>query len=181
VVHYPVKAGRLINVVAITRDDWREPGWSTPVHRSEVLSHFPSRSWRAPLRELLSVPERWLKWALYDTAPLPYWGRGPVTLLGDAAHPALPYLAQGAAMAIEDAAELGQCLGTERDDPAAAMRRYERRRLSRTARTQRAALRTGALYHLSGAAGLLRAIAFAALRGERLLTRYDWLYGWKQT
>ena len=180
VVHYPVKAGRLINVVAIMGDDWRESGWSTPVHRSEVLSRFDARSWRGPIREILSIPERWLKWALYDSAPLPYWGRGPVTLLGDAAHPTLPYLAQGAAMAIEDAAVLGQCFETEQD-AAAATRHYERARLARTARTQRAAHRTGALYHMPGAAGLLRTITFAAVSGERLLAHYDWLYGWKET
>jgi salicylate hydroxylase len=180
VVHYPVKAGRVINVVAIARDDWRETGWSTPVHRSEVLSRFGARSWRGPAREILSVPDRWLKWALYDAAPLTWWGRGPVTLLGDAAHPTLPYLAQGAAMAIEDAAVLGQWLGTEKD-PAAAMRRYEHARLARTARTQRAARRTGTLYHLGGAAGLLRTMGLAALSGRRLLARYDWLYGWKET
>jgi len=179
VVHYPVKGGRLINVVAIMRDDWRESGWSTPVHRSEVLSRFAARSWRGPIREILSIPERWLKWALYDAAPLPCWGRGPVTLLGDAAHPTLPYLAQGAAMAIEDAAALGQWLGTEKD-PAAAMPRYEQARRARTARTQRAARRTGTLYHLGGVGGLLRTMAFAAVSGERLLARYDWLYGWKE-
>jgi salicylate hydroxylase len=181
VVHYPVKGGRLINVVAIMRDDWREPGWSTPVHRSEVLSRFRARSWRGPIREILSVPDRWLKWALYDAAPLPYWGRGPVTLLGDAAHATLPYLAQGAAMAIEDADELGQCLGSEKKGPEAAMRRYEHARLARTTRMQRAARRTGALYHMGGAASLLRTIAFAALSGERLLARYDWLYGRRET
>jgi salicylate hydroxylase len=102
-----------------------------------------------------------------------------VTLLGDAAHPTLPYLAQGAAMAIEDAAALGQWLGAEKD-PAAAMRRYEHARLARTAQTQRAARRAGTLYHLGGMAGLLQTMALAAVSGERLLARYDWLYGWKE-
>ena len=177
VVHYPVKAGRVINIVAITRDDWREPGWSAPADCAEVLSRFRPRSWRGP-RELLGAADRWAKWALYEAAPLPYWGQGPVTLLGDAAHPMLPYLAQGAAMAIEDAAELSQCLAFVRDDPTRAMRAYEERRLPRTARVQRAARRSGGLYHMSGLAGALRSLAFAALNGERLIARYDWLYGW---
>src|SRR5581483_8506507 len=105
-VHYPVKAGRLINVVAIVRDEWREPGWSEPGDRNALLQHFRPRAWHHRPRDLLAAADRWLKWALYELAPLPYWGKGPATLLGDAAHPTLPYLAQGAAMAIEDAAVL---------------------------------------------------------------------------
>jgi salicylate hydroxylase len=177
VVHYPVKAGRLINIVAIARDEWDEPGWNVPADPAELLSRFRPRAWHGP-RELLCAADRWAKWALYDAAPLPYWGRGPVTLLGDAAHPTLPYLAQGAAMAIEDAAELGQCFALAGDDPAGAMRLYEQRRLHRTARAQRAARRSGAIYHMSGLAGAVRSLAFAALNGERLIARYDWLYGW---
>jgi salicylate hydroxylase len=181
VVYYPVKGGRMINVVAIMRDDWREPGWSAPGERTEILARFRARSWRGPPREILCAADRWLKWALFDAAPLSHWGRGPVTLLGDAAHPILPYLAQGAAMAIEDAAELGQCMGHASGDPAAAMRLYERRRLARTARTQREARRNGAIYHMSGAAGFMRTLAVAAMGGERLISRYDWLYGWTPT
>lgn len=178
-VHYPVKGGRLINVVAIVRDKWHEPGWSEPGDRAEILRRFRPLSWQSRPRELLAAADRWLKWALYDLPPLPYWGKGPVTLLGDAAHPTLPYLAQGAAMAIEDAAVLADMFGHMPDDPNAAMRAYERARLSRTARVQRAARRTGRIYHMSGAEALLRSLILAAMGGERLLTRYDWLYGWK--
>jgi salicylate hydroxylase len=181
VVYYPVKGGRLINVVAIMRDDWREPGWSAAGDRAEILARFRARAWRGPPREILCAADRWLKWALFDAAPLSYWGRGPVTLLGDAAHPVLPYLAQGAAMAIEDAAELGQCMEHAGGDPAGALRRYEQRRLARTAQTQRAAERNGTIYHMSGAAGFMRTLAVAAMGGERLISRYDWLYGWTPT
>jgi salicylate hydroxylase len=181
VVYYPVKGGRLINVVAIMRDDWREPGWSAPGERTEILARFRARAWRGPPRELLCAADRWLKWALFDADPLSYWGNGPVTLLGDAAHPILPYLAQGAAMAIEDAAELGKCMedmGYGSGDLAGAMRRYEQRRLARTAQTQREARRNGAVYHLGAVAGFMRTLAIAAMGGERLISRYDWLYGW---
>jgi 2-polyprenyl-6-methoxyphenol hydroxylase-like FAD-dependent oxidoreductase len=177
-VHYPVRGGSLINVVAIIRDDWREPGWSAPGMREEILARYPPGLWPAPARAILAAPQRWQKWALYDREPLAHWGTGVVTLLGDAAHPMLPYLAQGAAMAIEDAAVLAQRLAEAADDPAEAMRRYERQRRPRTARAQRGARRNGTVYHMGGAEVFLRAIAFVAMGGGRLIRRYDWLYGW---
>jgi len=178
VVYYPVKGGRLINVVAIMHDDWHAPGWSAPGERTEILARFPAWAWRGPPHELLMAADHWLKWALFEAPPLASWGRGPVTLLGDAAHPMLPYLAQGAAMAIEDAAVLGQCLADGGSDPVRALRLYEKRRRDRTAHTQREAHRIGDIYHMGGIAGLVRTIALAALGGERLVRRHDWLYGW---
>ena len=108
VVHYPVKGGSLINIVAIVNDSWAEAGWSADGQRDELLAHYSPWNWCEPVREFLAVPERWQKWALYDLPPLGTWGTGPVTLLGDAAHPMLPFLAQGAAMAIEDARDSGR-------------------------------------------------------------------------
>jgi 2-polyprenyl-6-methoxyphenol hydroxylase-like FAD-dependent oxidoreductase len=177
-VHYPVRGGSLVNVVAIMRDDWRETGWSAPAEHAEILARYSAAAWSATARALLAAPRHWQKWALYDRQPLAHWGTGAVTLLGDAAHPMLPYLAQGAAMAIEDAAVLAQRLAETRDNPAAAMRRYERQRRSRTARAQRAARRNGTIYQLAGPAASLRSLALASLGGARLLARYDWLYGW---
>jgi len=179
-VHYPIKGGRMINVVAIMRDDWHEPGWSGPASRTEVLDRFSAGAWHAPVRDLFSAAERWQKWALADCAPLARWGKGPVTLLGDAAHPMLPYLAQGAAMAIEDAAVLGACLGRTPDDVAGGFRAYERMRIPRITRTQRAARRNSTAYHMGGAQAFLRALALRAMGGDRLIRRYDWLYGWKR-
>jgi salicylate hydroxylase len=178
-VHYPVRGGSLINVVAIVRDDWREPGWSAPGERAEILARYRTPMWSAVPRTILAAPEHWQKWALYDRPPLARWGKGAVTLLGDAAHPMLPYLAQGAAMAIEDAAVLAQRLADARDDPAGAMRRYERQRRERAARAQRAARRNGIVYQLGGPGAFLRTLALTAIGGERLLARYDWLYGWR--
>ena len=178
-VHYPVRGGSLINIVAIIRDDWREPGWNAPGLRHDILARYPSGLWPKAARVIVAAPERWHKWALYDRAPTAHWGKGPVTLLGDAAHPMLPYLAQGAAMAIEDAAVLAQRLADTPDDPDGAMRRYERQRRSRTARAQHAARRNGMAYHMGGAGAVLRTLALLAMGGQRLIARYDWLYGWK--
>jgi salicylate hydroxylase len=177
-VHYPVRGGRLVNVVAIVRDDWREPGWSAPGERTDILARYRAGTWPEAARAVLAVPQHWHKWALYDRPPLAVWGKGAVTLLGDAAHPMLPYLAQGAAMAIEDAAVLARALAERHDDPSGALRSYERQRRRRTARAQRAARRNGTVYHLTGAAALIRRLALDAMGGRRLLTRYDWLYGW---
>jgi len=175
-VHYPVKAGRAINIVAIATDTWTAPGWSAPGERAEVLRHFPEHAWAGPARELLTTPDRWIKWALADRPPIRSWGSGPVTLLGDAAHPMLPFLAQGAAMAIEDAAVLAECMAKMPNEPNAAMGQYQRQRRSRTAQAQRQSRNNGRVYQLAGPAGWLRNIALRLLGGERLLRRYDWIY-----
>lgn len=175
-VHYPVKAGRILNLVATVRDTFQEAGWSTRGERKALLDRF--RHWCEPARALLALPETWLKWALFDRAPAQRWGKGPVTLLGDAAHPMLPFLAQGGAMAIEDAAVLASCLGGGAP-PAAALRRYEALRFERVARVQREARRNDIIYHLSGPFALARDLLLRTMGGERLLTRYDWLYDWR--
>jgi salicylate hydroxylase len=178
-VHYPVRGGSLVNVVAIVRDHWRESGWSAEGDRDEILARFPADLWHGAPRELIAAAGSWQKWALYDCSPLKQWGKGPVTLLGDAAHPMLPYLAQGAAMAIEDAAVLAQCLAQSPDNATAALRSYEGKRQKRTARAQRAAHRNGLIYQMGGGEALLRGIALAAMRGTGLLRPYNWLYRWQ--
>ena len=178
-VHYPVKGGRLLNVVAIVRDRWADQGWNAPADRRDVIERFRPSVWPIETQTILTAPERWQKWALYDRAPIHRWGDGPVTMLGDAAHPMLPFLAQGGAMAIEDAAVLAHCLASTPGDLPRAMRSYERQRRSRTARTQRAARHNAMSYHLGGAPALLRNLALTAMGGDRLIRRYDWLYGWR--
>jgi salicylate hydroxylase len=179
VVHYPVRSGTIINVVAIVNDSWAEPGWSADGERDELLGHYSPWNWAQPVREFLAVPGRWSKWALYDLPALPAWGDGPVTLLGDAAHPMLPFLAQGAAMAIEDAAILADHMAREPEDPATAMRRYERARRRRTARVQHAARGNGRTYHLGGGEAVARNLFLRLVGGKMLLRRYSWLYDWR--
>jgi salicylate hydroxylase len=178
-VHYPVKGGQLINVVAIVQDEWNETGWSAPGERDDVLRHFARWTWNAKARDLVATPKRWLKWALYERNR-PFAGAsGPVTLIGDAAHPMLPFLAQGAGMAIEDAAVLAHVLQDSLDDPSDALRVYEAERRARTARAQKVSRAQGRIYGLSGPEALLRNIGMRTLGGERLRMRYDWVYNWQ--
>ena len=178
-VHYPVRGGAFINVVAIVRDRWNQAGWSAPGQRNDLLRHFPVSAWARPARDLLQIPENWHKWALFDRSGSGYAGRGPMTLLGDAAHPVLPFLAQGAAMAIEDAAVLAACLASPAADLQTGMRRYEALRHGRVLKIQRAARATGRIYHLSGMRAIARDVGMQLLGGKRLLARYDWLYDWR--
>jgi salicylate hydroxylase len=178
-VHYPVRGGTLVNMVAIAPDRMAGKSWSDDGMRDEVLSRFPIESWAPRPREFLARAQHWLNWTLYDRPASWLEGRGPMTLLGDAAHPMLPFLAQGGAMAIEDAAVLARCIQQSPNALSDAMRRYEAQRFPRTARVQRAARRTVKIYHQSGPAALARNLAMTAIGGERLRRRYDWIYDWR--
>jgi salicylate hydroxylase len=177
--HYPVKAGSVINLVVITADGWNEPGWSEPAGRADLVPRLAAEAWAPAARALVGLPEAWLKWALYDRRPIRRWSQGPMALLGDAAHPMLPFLAQGAAMAIEDAAVAARCLAQTPDDAAGALRTYCAMRRERTRKVQQAAARNGARYHFAGAAGWLRDTVMATIGGQRLLQHYDWIYDWR--
>jgi salicylate hydroxylase len=176
VVHYPVSGGARINVVAIIREDWEKAAWNEPGDPAVLRAR--AERWAPALRGLVAMPEQWEKWALHDHRPLPQWGVGAVTLLGDAAHAMRPFLAQGAAMAIEDAAVLARCLSERSDDLAGALRTYESLRRPRTARVQREATRQGQRYGLRGPAATVRNFVLGRMGGDRLLGRYDWLYDW---
>ena len=175
-VHYPIKSGTMVNIVAIIRDNWNEQGWNAPGVASDLAPRF--KDFAPAARALIAMPDRWQKWALFDRPPRRFRAVGPVTLIGDAAHPMLPFLAQGGAMAIEDAAVLAQYLADD-DDTAHALRAYEHARQRRVARVQREARRNSWRYHLSGPLGFARDTVLSALGGDRLLRRYDWLYGWR--
>ena len=181
-VHYPVRNGSLINIVAIIRDDWQESGWSAAGDRAEILARYPAGMWPALARAVLAAPRHWQKWALYDRRPLARWGKG-------AGHPAGRCRPSDAALSRPgrrhgDRGRRGarpNASPNTPDDPAGAMRRYERQRRGRTARAQRAARRNGTVYHMGGAEAFLRTLGaasrWAAARGSS--RRYDWLYGWK--
>lgn len=175
-VHYPVCGGREINVVAIIEDEWREEGWSAPGAPEIIASRF--RSWHRKAQELIGAAESWNKWALVVRASEHRWSRERMTLLGDAAHPMVPFLAQGASQAIEDAAVLARLLKDAAPDAIPArLKRYDAARISRTARVQREALRQAKIYHLSGLAARARDLALRLAPADMLLSRYDWIYG----
>jgi salicylate hydroxylase len=178
-VHYPVCGGDSINVVAIARDARERPGWSGEGSRDDLMERFARSAWSSQAREFLSLPAEWRTWSLYDLPSLTRWGEGPVTLVGDAAHAMLPFLAQGAGMTIEDAAVLARRLCQSPDDVVAALRAYEDTRRVRAERVQRASRRNGAVYHQGGPEAFIRDLGMRLIGGRRLLARYDWIYDWR--
>lgn len=174
-VHYPVGGGADLNVVAVTEKGASRQGWSQSGSASDVLPSFAR--WTKPAKDLLERAEGWRGWSLYRLVGLKSWSAGPLTLLGDAAHPVLPHLAQGAALAIEDAVVLADCLAEAPRDPASAFRRYEELRRPRAARVQRVSRRFGFLYHLGSPLAEARNLILARRREANALRRFDWLYG----
>jgi salicylate hydroxylase len=131
VVHYPVRRGEQVNIVAhFDSDAWTEESWTRQCDVAEVVAAYAG--WSSELTRLYPCSERWYKWALYDRDPPARWNRGRATLLGDSAHAMLPYLGQGAAMAIEDGCVLAAAIAQEPDDLDAALAAYERLRVPRT-------------------------------------------------
>lgn len=176
VVHYAVSAWRQFNIVAAVDSAWTAAGWSEPGKPDEVRLAFADAA--GPLADLLAVPKSWLKWAGADLPPVAQWAKHRLALIGDAAHASLPYLAQGAAMALEDACVLAKCV-EETPGIAAAFSRYADMRRDRTARVQNESLRLGRLYHARGPARLLRNLALRTMTAERFQRRNDWIYGWR--
>ena len=178
-VTYPLAHGQQTNVVAISSGQWRDQGWSTPATAAEASAAFTAPRWSRPARAIIASVSQWRKWALFTLPVSGAWVDGRVALLGDAAHAMLPFAAQGAAMAIEDAAVLAGCLGETTDDVAAALNRYSNLRRDRVARVQKLARRNGRIYHLAGPAAAARDLTMRLLGGSRLLARQRWIYDWR--
>jgi salicylate hydroxylase len=182
-VAYPIAGARQINVVAVVPGTWNRPGWSAPGDANEIKNAFATARWSSGARMMIGAVDQWRKWALFTVPEGGEWSKGAVTLLGDAAHAMLPFAAQGAGMAIEDAAVLAKCLGETQNDGgptiAAAMQRYAHGRRSRVSRVQRAARQAGRIYHLTGPAASARDLVIKALGPKRMLARQDWIYDWR--
>jgi salicylate hydroxylase len=172
VVHYPVANGEMVNLVAIFTDDWQGEDGS----EADCEKIPPGcANWTETPQYLIAAAKKFRRFAQYDRPPLEHWGKGRVTLLGDAAHPMLPFLAQGAACAIEDALALARHLqGVE--EVAPALRAYEAERAPRTRRMQETARATGRIYHLGGLPRLARNFFLRRIGGTGLIERQAWIY-----
>ncbi|WP_342711912.1 FAD-dependent monooxygenase [Bradyrhizobium sp. B124] len=182
-VAYPISAGRQVNVVAIVSGTWNRPGWSAPGDINEIKGAFATARWPATARMLIGAVDGWRKWALFTLPDIGRWSEGAVTLLGDAAHAMLPFAAQGAGMAIEDAAVLAKaladCTGENTAGIPAALKRYAEMRRGRVLKVQRMARQQGRIYHLSGPLAIARDLAIRAIGPQRMLARQDWIYDWR--
>jgi salicylate hydroxylase len=176
-VHYPLRGGSVVNLVAVVDAqidiDWNADIWSLPGAPAEIQTRFAS--WHEEARRLIGAANDWRQWPLVDCAPLPQWTAGRVALLGDAAHPMLPFLAQGAAQAIEDAAMLGAMLSPG-VPVAPCLAAYAAARRPRANRVQAAARRQGRTYHLGGPAEFFRDFTLKSIGAGQLLAHYNWLY-----
>jgi len=176
-VHYPLRGGEQYNVVVTFHSRNPEEWGVTDGSRDEVLSYFQGIGPRP--RRLLDLPKSWRRWATADREPIAKWTFGRVTLLGDAAHPMMQYLAQGACMALEDAVTLGEALACEEGNFERGFARYEGARLTRTARVVLMTREMGRIYHAKGVERLVRNDLWKGRTPERYYDALEWLYGWK--
>jgi len=178
VVHYPVCSGHAVALVAIFADPQVSVDWSTSCDPAWVSGR--AAAFAPLLSDLLARPDDWRRWSLMKLSRAPALARGRVALLGDAAHPVLPFLAQGGVLALEDAVVAADALAADPGHPERALQSYAKARVERVRRVAKASRMNGLIFHLSGPVAAARNLAMSRLPGERFMRRYDWLYGWKQ-
>lgn len=173
-VHYPLRRGELFNLVAVFHSSKYDEGWNTFGDTAELTERFSNAC--PQVRELLDKIETWKMWVLCDREPVKNWTDRRVTLLGDAAHPMLQYLAQGAGQAIEDAVVLREALRFACGDVALAFQEYQRARYLRTGRVQLTARFYGDIYHAAGVQRELRNQLFQAGNESAGFAGLQWMY-----
>lgn len=174
-VQYPLRRGELFNLVAVFHSDRYEEGWDQVGDKDELFRRFAGQ--QRSVLDLLERIETWKFWVLCDRPPQHPWSKGRVVLLGDAAHPTLQYLAQGAAMAVEDSLSLAEELARDPEQPLGAFRRYEDARVVRTARVQLTSRFYGDVYHATDVVREVRAAMLAPRSDEAAWNGMTWLYG----
>lgn len=184
VVTYFVRGGTMLNVVAIREtESWVEESWNVPSTTEELINSFSD--WNPGLLNLLRQGEGVFKWGLFDREPMPQWSVGRMTLLGDAAHPMLPFLAQGAAMALEDGYVISKCIDQNREDLALGLQIYEDVRRPRTSQVQLRSRAQGKEAHLaSPLARIKRDVGYRIkeiLNPQSTGLKGEWLYEYDAT
>ncbi len=170
-----------INLVLVVKDQhWHEQGWTIPADKQEVARDFANQSslLNEILNDMVASPETCFKWGLFIHEPLPYWSQGKITLLGDAAHPMLPFQAQGAAMAIEDAYVLAEYIASESDIEKALVK-YQQARIQRATKVQQVSRNNADVFHASGVKAAIRNFAFglvSAINPNLLNQKSAWIY-----
>jgi len=177
VVHYPVNGGETIAIVAIAHCEEPLEGWNSLVSNDIIAQRFNAMS--STVRGLLAAADTWRQWPLYQAADGARWAEHRCALIGDAAHPILPFLAQGGAMAIEDGFELAELLTGNLDEPARALKLYCEKRYRRVTAVQKASIANGRSYHLTGLAAIARNVALRTMPGDMFMRRYDWIYEYR--
>jgi 2-polyprenyl-6-methoxyphenol hydroxylase-like FAD-dependent oxidoreductase len=173
-VHYPLRGGELFNLVAVFHSDRYREGWDSAGDPDELKKRFQDVV--PDVQTMLGKIESWRMWVLCDREPVKNWSHGRVTLLGDAAHPMLQYLAQGACMAIEDAVVLAEEMDRAAGDHAKAFEAYQERRYLRTGRVQLTARLYGEFFHASGASREIRNQFLRERTAEAARESVGWLY-----
>jgi salicylate hydroxylase len=173
-VHYPLRGGELFNLVAVFHSDRYREGWDSAGDPDELKKRFQDVV--TDVQTMLGKIESWRMWVLCDREPVKNWSQGRVTLLGDAAHPTLQYLAQGACMAIEDAVVLAEEIDRAAGDHAKAFEAYQDRRYLRTGRVQLTARLYGEFFHAAGASREIRNQFLRGRTAEEARESVGWLY-----
>ncbi|MEC4590062.1 FAD-dependent monooxygenase [Nitrospirillum amazonense] len=182
IVHYPIRRGELMNFSSVVENqDWKTESWSSPSTVEAYLADYPG--WHEDVHTYIRAIPQPFRWALLSRKPLDNWMVGRVTLLGDAAHPMLPFLASGAAMAIEDAYMLARALEAYRDDHARALKAYQDARIPRTTRVVQGAAGNAERFHNPALASPAGAQAYVdrEWEPERVAERYEWLFRYDVT